>query len=58
MARQKGPDGKIRGIKFPNEVLEWLEGDAERAVRSFAGEVLYKLKKLKAIEDAEAKAGS
>lgn len=40
------------------DVLEWLEVDAEKAVRSFAGEVLFKLKKLKEIEDAGEKAGA
>jgi hypothetical protein len=58
MARPKGQDGKVRGIKFPLEVLEWLESDAQQAVRSFTGEVLYKLKKLKEIEDAGEKANA
>ena len=58
MARPKGQDGKVRGVKFPTEVLEWLEADAQQAVRSFAGEVIYKLKRLKEIEDAGEKAGA
>ncbi|NWC92620.1 MULTISPECIES: hypothetical protein [unclassified Pseudomonas] len=58
MARPKGQEGKVRGIKFPTEVLEWLESGAQQAVRSFTGEVLYKLKKLKEIEDAGEKASA
>lgn len=58
MARPKGQDGKVRGIKFPMDVLEWLESDAQQAVRSFTGEVLFKLKRLKEIEDAGEKAGA
>lgn len=52
MTRVKGEKARVRGVRFPIDIEQWLAESARDSVRSFSSEVVFRLRRMKDASDA------